>query len=74
MTQSFMNAHDLQDATVRLEAVAALLQLYSDETNLMQLHEITVRFKTRFTELPNDVDEDVALKGVSTFFHMVTEI
>ena len=58
-------AADVQDATVRLEAVSALLSLYSEEANLGQLHEITVRFKTRFTELPNDIDEDVALKGVS---------
>lgn len=54
-----------QDATVRLAAVTALLQLYSEEANITQLHEITIRFKTRFTELPNDIDEDVALKGVS---------
>ena len=47
-----------------MEAVSALLQLYSEEANITQLHEITIRFKTRFTELPNDVDEDVALKGV----------
>ena len=55
----------LQDASVRTEAVAALLHLYSEEANLTQLHEITIRFKTRFAELPNDIDEDVALKGVS---------
>ena len=54
----------MQDATVRLEAVDALLRLYSEDADLTQLHEITIRFKTRFTELPNDIDEDVALKGV----------
>ena len=56
---------DLQHAMVRMEAVTALLRLYSEEANLAQLHEITVRFQTRFTELPNDIEEEVAVKGVS---------
>ncbi|KAK9861473.1 hypothetical protein WJX84_003608 [Apatococcus fuscideae] len=60
-----------KDATVRMAAVKALLQLYSVEANLTQLHEITVRFKTRFTELPNDIDADVALKGIELLTTLV---
>ena len=59
--------HDavLQDAIVRDTAVSALLDLYADEDNVEPMHELTARFAPRFAQLIHDVDEGVAVKGVS---------
>lgn len=54
-----------QDAVVRSCAVSALLGLYSQHDNLSPLHDFTERFQQRFKELIYDVDECVAVKGVS---------
>lgn len=54
-----------QDAVVRSCAVSALLGLYSQHDNLSPLHDFTERFQQRFKELIYDVDEGVAVKGVS---------
>lgn len=50
---------------VRDTAVTALLELYSDEDNVEPMHELTTRFAPRFAQLVHDVDEGVAVKGVS---------
>lgn len=50
---------------VRDTAVTALLELYSDEDNAEPMHELTTRFAPRFAQLIHDVDEGVAVKGVS---------
>ena len=50
---------------VRDTAVTALLELYSDEDNVEPMHELTTRFAPRFAQLIHDVDEGVAVKGVS---------
>ena len=55
----------LQEAMVRDTAVTALLQLYSDDDNVEPMHELTTRFAPRFAQLIHDVDEGVAVKGVS---------
>ena len=55
----------LQDAVVRDTAVSALLELYGDEDNVEPMHELTARFAPRFAQLVHDVDEGVAVKGVS---------
>lgn len=54
-----------QDARVRLASVNALLALYSAPDNLASLADFTQRFQQRFSELFYDVDEAVAVKGVS---------
>lgn len=56
----------LQDAAVRETAVTALLELYGDEDNVAAMHDLTERFTPRFATLIHDVDEGVAVKGVST--------
>lgn len=55
----------LQEAMVRDTAVTALLELYADEDNVEPMHELTARFAPRFAQLIHDVDEGVAVKGVS---------
>ena len=50
---------------VRDTAVSALLDLYGDEDNVEPMHELTARFAPRFAQLIHDVDEGVAVKGVS---------
>lgn len=55
----------LQDAMVRHTAVTALLELYRDEDNVEPMHELTTRFAPRFAQLIHDIDEGVAVKGVS---------
>ena len=50
---------------VRDTAVTALLELYADEDNVEPMHELTARFAPRFAQLIHDVDEGVAVKGVS---------
>lgn len=50
---------------VRDTAVTSLLELYSDEDNVEPMHELTTRFAPRFAQLIHDVDEGVAVKGVS---------
>ena len=57
----------LQEAMVRDTAVTALLELYSDEDNVEPMHELTTRFAPRFAQLIHDIDEGVAVKGVSLF-------
>ncbi len=57
--------HPLQDAVVRSCAALALLGLYGQRDNLSAMHEFTERFSARFKELIYDVDESVAIKGVS---------
>lgn len=57
----------LQEAMVRDTAVTALLELYSDEDNVEPMHELTTRFAPRFAQLIHDIDEGVAVKGVSSF-------
>lgn len=52
------------DAAVRMVAVNALIALYSVEGNVSQLKELTTRFAPRFTELVDDIDDDVAVAGV----------
>ncbi len=47
-------------------AVGALLALYGQRDNLSPLHDFTERFAERFKELVNDVDEAVAIRGVSS--------
>ena len=54
----------VQAAIVREAALEALLALYKDADNLMSMHEFTERFKHRFLELPNDIDDRVAVRGV----------
>jgi hypothetical protein len=49
---------------VREAALDALLTLYKNADNLVSMHEFSERFKDRFLELANDVDDDVAVKGV----------
>ena len=56
----------LQEAMVRDTAVTALLELYSDEDNVEPMHELTTRFAPRFAQLIHDIDEGVAVKGVSS--------
>lgn len=55
----------LQEPMVRDTAVTALLELYSDDDNVEPMHELTTRFAPRFAQLIHDVDEGVAVKGVS---------
>lgn len=50
---------------VREAAVDALLALYSNAENRGIMREFTERFRSRFLELPNDVDDSVAVKGVN---------
>lgn len=57
----------LQEPLVRDTAVTALLELYSDEDNVEPMHELTTRFAPRFAQLIHDIDEGVAVKGVSPF-------
>lgn len=52
---------------VREAALDALLALYSNAENRGTMREFTERFKSRFLEIPNDVDDSVAVKGVSCF-------
>ena len=59
----------LQAGPVRDAAADSLLALYKKSSNLSLMHEFTERFKPRFLELPNDIDENVAVKGVSICFH-----
>lgn len=54
----------MQAAVVREAALDALLALYSTEENQITMHEFTERFRSRFLELPNDIDDSVAVKGV----------
>ena len=54
----------VQAAIVREAALEALLALYKDADNLVAMHEFTERFKHRFLELPNDIDDRVAVRGV----------
>jgi hypothetical protein len=54
-----------QDPGVRLASASALLALYSDPDNRAALADFTQRFAQRFGELFYDVDERVAVKGVS---------
>lgn len=54
-----------QAAVVREAALDALLALYNNVDNRTTMHEFTQRFQHRFLELPNDVDDNVAIKGVS---------
>lgn len=56
----------MQAAVAREAALDALLALYSNEENRGIMAEFTERFKGRFLEIPNDVDDSVAVKGVST--------
>lgn len=55
----------MQDALVRTTAVDALLRMYGRPENVSPLHDFTARFSSRFGELLYDVDEGVAVKGVS---------
>lgn len=53
-----------QHPAVRGAAVDALTALYAEPSNVSPLHTFADRFTHRFLELPNDVDESVAIKGV----------
>ena len=50
---------------MRSAAVHALLPLYGDRANVALLAEFTKRFVARFMELLDDVDDSVAVLGVS---------
>ena len=50
---------------MRLAAVSGVLALYGTADNVMGLREFKGRFMERFKELPYDIDEAVAVKGVS---------
>ena len=54
----------MQAAVVREAALDALLVLYSNDENRSTMHDFTERFRSRFLEIPNDVDDSVAVKGV----------
>ena len=56
---------------MRDTAVTSLLELYSDEDNVEPMHELTTRFAPRFAQLIHDVDEGVAVKGVSPHLHNI---
>eukprot|EP00798_Chlamydomonas_sp_ICE-L_P010579 gene10579-12238_t len=53
-----------KDAPVRLAAVTGVLQLFSEPENTMPMRDFKGRFLERFKELPYDVDELVAIKGL----------
>ena len=50
---------------MREAAASALIQLYSSDDNVSPLHAFTSRFSSRFAELVYDIEESVAVKGVS---------
>ena len=50
---------------MREAALDALLALYSNAENRGIMREFTERFRSRFLEISNDVDDSVAVKGVS---------
>ena len=45
--------------------MTALLELYGEEDNVAAMHDLTERFTPRFATLIHDIDEGVAVKGVS---------
>jgi hypothetical protein len=55
-----------QEAEVRAAACRALLGLYAEERNKATLHEFTRRFSPRFQEIIYDIDQAVAVLGVSS--------
>lgn len=70
----------LQDASVRAMAVSRLLELFGGSptapptspdttaqppSHLPLLHDFITRFTSRFKELPDDINEEVAVLGVS---------
>jgi len=53
-----------KDAVVRHAAVSAILRLYEDEKNVVQLRDFTNRFADRMVELMEDKDDAVAAAGI----------
>ncbi|KAL6770624.1 SCC3 [Auxenochlorella protothecoides x Auxenochlorella symbiontica] len=53
-----------RDAAVRATALDALLALYAAPENVGPLHAFAARFKPRFRELVDDVDDEVAARGI----------
>ena len=49
---------------MRLGAVSGVLSLYRLSENTLGLRDFKGRFLERFKELPYDIDERVAVKGV----------
>ncbi len=58
-----------QDAVVRLKAVGALVGLYQGTEHVPGLRGFKGRFLERLKELPYDVDQAVAVKGVRAVPH-----
>lgn len=55
----------IQDVLVRSTALDRLLEAYQEESNVSALHDFTDRFMPRYRELVYDIDEGVAVQGVS---------
>eukprot|EP00879_Flechtneria_rotunda_P009665 GHRR01010112.1.p1 GENE.GHRR01010112.1~~GHRR01010112.1.p1 ORF type:complete len:1314 (+),score=643.17 GHRR01010112.1:935-4876(+) len=60
-----------QSALVRAKAVAAISRLYSNSENVPRLHDFTLRFTSRFTELMYDIDDHVAAVGMRLLAQLV---
>lgn len=60
----------MQAPVVREAAVDALIGVLGENDNLAAMAEFIERFTARFLELPGDVDDAVAVKGVSRLLHL----
>lgn len=60
-----------KDSIVRQSAVQGLVALYSSESNVLTLHEFSVRFKNRICEMVYDVDEGVAIGAIKLLTKLV---